>query len=183
MVRLKLFARSAEREAAEQLYLALVAQARAPSFYAELGVPDSVDGRFELIALHCYLVLARLKAEPARKALAQALFDVLFDDMDRSLRELGVGDLSVGPQVKRMAKAFYGRIVAYDQGLEGDDGVLGLALRRNLYGTVAGEAGPGAAAIGAVAEYLRRARAELARQSSGELAAGKVTFPPPPSLA
>ncbi len=180
-MRFRLFDRGTEREVASQLYLAVVAQARAPAFYAELGVPDTVDGRFELIALHCYLVLARLKSDPGCKDLAQAVFDAMFDDMDRGLRELGVGDLSVGPHVKRMAKALYGRIVAYDQGLEGDDGVLVEALRRNLYGTLAAAAGPDPAALGAVAAYVRCARAALEGQPIADLTAGQVRFPPPPS--
>lgn len=180
-MRFKLFDRGTEHEVAGRLYLAVVAQARTPSFYAELGVPDTVDGRFELIALHCYLVLARLKADPGCKTLAQAVFDAMFDDMDRGLRELGVGDLSVGPHVKRMAKALYGRIVAYDQGLDGDDQVLVEALRRNLYGTLAASAGPEPTALGAIAAYLRHARAELEGQPIADLAAGQVHFPAPPS--
>ena len=82
-----------------------MAQARQPGFYRDCGVPDSVDGRFELIALHTFLVLHRLKADATdTEALGQALFDVMFQDMDQSLRELGAGDLGVGPRVKRMAQ-------------------------------------------------------------------------------
>jgi cytochrome b pre-mRNA-processing protein 3 len=108
-----LFRRNRHRDAALRLYHAIVAQARAPVFFAGFGVPDTFDGRFELIALHGYLVLNRLKAEGPRMAeLAQELFDVMFADFDRGLREMGVGDLGVGRQVKTMAQAFYGRIGA-----------------------------------------------------------------------
>ena len=99
------------------LYGAVVAQARQVVFYRDLGVPDTVDGRFELIVLHMVLLLRRLNREgDDGAALRQALFDVLLDDMDRSLREMGVGDLGVGRRVKAMGKAFYGR--------DADDGGL-----------------------------------------------------------
>jgi cytochrome b pre-mRNA-processing protein 3 len=109
-------------DAARALYERAVAQARQPGFYTALGVPDSLDGRFDLVAVHVFLLLYRLKRERAAAApLAQCLFDVMFDDMDESLRELGVGDLGVGWRVKAMAKALYGRLAAYEAGLAGDD--------------------------------------------------------------
>ncbi len=94
-----LFKRDPQEARARALYEGVVAQARQPGFYRDCGVPDSVDGRFELIALHAFLVLHRLKADPTdTAALGQALFDVMFQDMDQSLRELGAGDLGVGPR-------------------------------------------------------------------------------------
>ena len=106
----------ARRDSARLLYAAVVARAREPVFYTRFRVPDSLDGRFDMIALHAFLVLRRLKEEGADgAALGQALFDVIFSDMDRSLREMGAGDLGVGRRVKRMARGFYGRIAAYDQ--------------------------------------------------------------------
>lgn len=159
---------------ARQLYDAAVQQARRPVFYTDLGVPDSLDGRFELIALHVYLVLRRLKDGQAEaRGLAQALFDAMFADMDNSLREMGAGDVGVGPRVKRMAQGFYGRIAAYDAGLAGSDGELAQALRRNLYGTVAE---PEAAAVTAMTAYVRRAAASLRGQSLSDLSRGRVTF-------
>jgi cytochrome b pre-mRNA-processing protein 3 len=163
---------------AEALYLALVRQARRPVFYAELGVPDTLDGRFDAIVLHVALVLLRLKAEgQAGTALGQALFDVLFADMDRSLREMGVGDLGVGKRVKQMGKAVYGRLAAYDQGLAAGDAELEAALRRNLYGTVA----PNADQVAAMARYARAAAVQLATQSLADFGAGKPAFPAPES--
>lgn len=160
---------------ARRLYEAAVAQARRPAFYTEMGVPDTLDGRFELIALHVYLVLRRLKAEDAdAKDLSQAVFDAMFADMDSSLREMGAGDIGVGPRVKRMAQGFYGRIAAYDAGLAGSDGELAEALRRNLYGTLS-EADQ--AALQAMTAYLRRAAAALDGQSLDHLAAGRIDFP------
>ena len=139
---------------AHDLYVAAVAQARQPLFYVEYGVPDTVDGRFDLIILHVYLFLRQLNqlalpedgsAESVQAAQrAQSLFDIMFSDMDRSLREMGVSDISIGKQVKHMVKAFYGRAVAYDEGLAGPDTVLRDARERTLCGP--GPRGPRALA-------------------------------------
>jgi cytochrome b pre-mRNA-processing protein 3 len=163
---------------AQALYARLVAQARDPGFYRHAGVPDTLDGRFEMILLHIFLVLRRLKrAQGAADEVSQALSDALFDDMDRSLRETGVGDLSVGKHVKRMAAAFRGRLAAYDTALAGGEGMLEAALRRNLYGTVS----PTAAEVARVASYLRRESEALAAQTTADLAAGRLEFGPAPA--
>src|SRR6266568_6907321 len=157
------------REAAELAYGRIVEHARQPGFFIEGGVPDTVDGRFELICLHAFLYLHRLKREqPQAASLGQRLFDTMFADFDRSLREMGTGDLSVGREIKRMAEAFYGRVAAYEEGLAGDDAVLQPALARNLFGTVA----PNPARLEAMAEYVRREAARLSRQDAAELLAG-----------
>lgn len=163
---------------ARSLYESAVAQARRPDFYRDLGVPDTVDGRFELVALHGYLLLRRLRAMPNGAGLAQALFDVIFADMDASLREMGAGDLGVGKRVKVMAKGFYGRMAAYDAGLAGE-APLAEALRRNLYGTVE----PAAAALVAMVKYLQDATQVLEKQAESTLLAGQAIFPDPPALA
>jgi len=178
------FGRHPQREAARRLYDAVVAQARRPEFFLGCGVPDTLDGRFELICLHAFLVLNRLKGEGgAAAALGQELCEALFLDMDRGLREIGVGDLGVGRQVKRMASGFYGRLAAYERGLAEGEGKgeagLGGALRRNLYGTAA----PSDAAVAALAAYLRQGATSLTRQATGRLLAGAAEFPPPPELA
>ncbi|WP_374466727.1 ubiquinol-cytochrome C chaperone family protein, partial [Ferrovibrio sp.] len=91
------------------LYRAIVAQSRQAGFYREHGVPDSLDGRFDMIVLHSFLVMRRLRRiGAAAEPLSQQLFDLMFADMDSNLREIGVGDLSVGKKVKAMAQAFYG---------------------------------------------------------------------------
>ena len=165
-----------QRGPATELYSAIVAQARAPVFFRDLEVPDSLDGRFETLALHAFLVLQRLKAEGEAGAdLAQAVFDVFFQDMDRSLRELGASDLSVGRRVKAMAQAFYGRIRAYEDGLESNDVLLAEALRRNLWGTIAA---PSQTHVAMLARYLRRQQDTLAAQPAAALAAGRVAFLP-----
>jgi len=167
---------------AHDLYVAAVAQARQPLFYVEYGVPDTVDGRFDLIILHVYLFLRQLNqlaltdggsAESVQAAQrAQSLFDIMFSDMDRSLREMGVSDISIGKRVKHMVKAFYGRAVAYDEGLTGPDTVLRNALERNLFGTVQ----PSQNQLAAMAEYLRYQADNLAKASDQDILAGKLKF-------
>jgi len=160
------------------LYLQIVAQARQPEFYRHCGVPDTLDGRFEMLILHMFLVLRRLKGEDA-PALSQELLDTLFADMDENLREMGVGDLSVGKRVKQMADAFYGRIAAYEDGLDGEAGVLEASLARNLFGTA--EASPAALAV--LAAYLRREAESLAALDMKAIRAGELAFGPPPKAA
>ena len=167
---------------AHDLYVAAVAQARQPLFYVEYGVPDTVDGRFDLIVLHVYLFLRQLNqlalpddgsAESAQAAQrAQSLFDIMFSDMDRSLREMGVSDISIGKRVKQMGKAFYGRAVAYDKGLAGPDTVLQDALERNLFGTVQ----PSQNQLAAMAKYIRYQTANLAKASDQDTLAEKLKF-------
>ena len=168
------FRRRDDEVDAAPLYAAVVAQARRPAFYLAAGVPDSLDGRFELIALHLYLVLHRLKrGGEGEAALAQATVDAFTADMDASLREMGAGDLGVGKRVQRMAAGFYGRVGAYDAA--GDGPALTDALRRNLYGTVAAGAGQ----LAVMADYLARAQAMLAGQATADLSAGRPRFPDP----
>ncbi len=168
------------RPAAEAAYQVIVAQARRPEFYRALAVPDTLDGRFELIALHVFLVLRRLKGEAAARGMSQALTDRLFEDLDRSLREMGAGDLGVGRRVKVMARAMYGRIAAYEAGLAAGGGALAAALGRNLYGTAAE---PPEGAVEAMDAYIRREAAGLAAQDAAAIAAGRPEFGPPPALA
>jgi cytochrome b pre-mRNA-processing protein 3 len=162
-----------EARLAAALYRGIVEQGRQPGFFAWLGVPDTLDGRFETLALHAFLVLRRLKSDPSGTiGLSQALLDAFFADMDRSLREMGVTDLGVGRRVKAMAQALYGRIEAYERALEErGDAALQAALRRNLYGTVAM---PRPADLAAMARYVRRQHQALAAQPLSELRAGRV---------
>ncbi len=158
--------------AAARLYASIVAQARHPDFYTAGGVPDSIDGRFEMVALHGYLVLRRLRgAGGEAERLSQGLVDALFADMDASLREMGAGDLGVGKRVKRMATAFYGRLAAYEAGEGGGD--LSEALRRNLFGTVMPKPGQ----LAAMVAYVEAAGAALAKQSLDEILGARLVFP------
>ena len=161
---------------ARSLYGSSVTAARACNFYAQWGVPDTVQGRFEMIALHMFLVLQRLKAA-GEDELAQQLFDTMFADMDHSLREMGAGDLGVGRRVRAMAEGLYGRIAAYEAGLDdGGDRELAAALRRNLFGTVP-DPGPSAVALQSLCGYLRAAALNLRSQSAAAIAAGSLQFP------
>ena len=166
---------------ADALYRAVVAQARQPAFYRDWGVPDTPIGRFEMIAVHAFLLLHRLKADGATTiALAQEVFDIMFADMDQNLRETGIGDLRVGKRVKRLAQDFYGRVAAYEGGLaSADPAVLADALRRNLYGGAAVEPTHPVA----IADYVRRQADALAAQPVARLRAGRVEFGPPPDRA
>jgi cytochrome b pre-mRNA-processing protein 3 len=167
------------RIAAHAAYVRLVAQAREPVFYASHGVPDSLDGRFEMIALHLFLVLHRLKHEAGTEKFRQSLFDLMFGDMDRGLREMGTGDLGVGRQVKTMAKAFYGRIAAYEPGVDGDPAALEEGLRRNLFGTVQ----PAPADLAFMASYMCRQVQLLATQRTADIVAGTLSFEPASALS
>lgn len=130
------------REAqAFQLYRSAIEQARQPYFYTDLGVADTVDGRFDMVVLHVYLLLNRLNRDGREgKALGQAVYDLMVSDLDQNLREMGVGDHGISPKLKKMIKAFYGRVTAYDAALakekEGGDcgpGSLRDVLARNVY--------------------------------------------------
>ena len=171
-----LFRANAIRNAAELAYRRVVEHARRPGFFADCGVPDTVDGRFELISLHAFLYLHRLRSEAAAAALGQRFFDTMFADFDRSLREMGTGDLSVGREIRRMAEGFFGRIAAYDRGLAEGDSALQPALARNLFGTA--PATPGC--LAAMADYVRREAGQLNRQPTADLLAGRVSFGDPP---
>ena len=161
------------REAADIAYRRVVEQARQPVFFSDYGVPDTLDGRFELICLHAFLYLHRLKAHrPQSSAFCQSFFDRMFADFDRSLREMGVGDLSVGKHVKRMARAFYGRILSYEAGLAGDDSVLAAALARNVFGTACAPQ----PAADRMAVHVRCAVRALRSQSVSDLLAGDISF-------
>ncbi|MDA8712273.1 ubiquinol-cytochrome C chaperone [Alphaproteobacteria bacterium] len=124
-------------------YTAIMALARRPDHYGDGAVPDSFDGRFDMLAAHVHVVLRRLRSEGvARDDIGQALFDIFFRDMDQAMREAGVGDLGVGKKIRKMAQAYYGRAAAYDEALGKAAPVaanaktvtaLAAVLQRNLY--------------------------------------------------
>ncbi len=140
------------------LYGAAVRAAREPAWFAELGVPDTLDGRFDLVGLFAALLIHRLRALAAPgPALAQAVFDAMFADMDINLRELGVGDMSIGKRVRAMWEGFHGRALAYAAPFDaGDEAALADALARNVWRGAApeGAAARLAAAALAQARYL-----------------------------
>jgi len=168
-----LFGRGRRRQAVAAAYQRIVERAREAAFFALWGVPDTLDGRFEVLALHAFLVLNRLKAAHAETAdFAQELFDTMFADLDRALREMGASDLGVGRHVKEMARGFYGRALAYERGLAGDDALLIEALLRNLFAATPQARAPVAA------RYVRRQAAALAAVPTSQLLAGEIPFAP-----
>lgn len=154
------------------LYGAGVAAARRPYLYETVGVADTLDGRFELISVYAFLLIRRLRAlPPPGPALAQAVFDAMFGDMDLNLREMGVGDLSVGKRMRVMWEGFHGRALAYEAAVQGGDpAALVAALVRNVWrGAEKGDPK-------ALARLVLAQDAHLARQEPAALMAGRVSF-------
>src|SRR5215813_3862115 len=175
---LRLFRRTPRDDSIASLYGTIVAQARAPAFYQSFGVPDTVDGRFEMVVLHTVLLLRRLNAgpEPTRE-LGQAIFDLFCRDMDANLREMGVGDLAVPRAMRQIGEAFYGRQAAYAGALAADDAAaLVEALARNVFGP---ERALGAARL---AVYVREAVRHLASQDGAAIGRGELAFPDPAAV-
>lgn len=166
------------RASAEALYLDLVAQARRRDFYARLAVPDTLEGRFDMIVLHMFLLLGRLEGTSGvGRELSQAIFDLMFRDMDRSLREMGISDQKIGRRIKEMIGAFYGRVRAYDSALGEGPEAFARAIRRNVYS----EAPSDEEAPSLLSAYVRREIASLASQPLEDIVAGKVRFGAPVS--
>lgn len=165
------------RDEGRRLYEALAEHARQPAFYTDLGVPDSIDGRFEMLCIHAHALFHRLRSRGAQAdQLGQATYDAMFAGLDAALREMGVADLGVGRRIKIMTEALNGRIQVYDAALSSADaGALEQAVRRNVYGTVT----PPDSQVAAMASYQRALRATLARVDDADLLAGQVTLPPP----
>jgi cytochrome b pre-mRNA-processing protein 3 len=190
------FRRNPHSRSIHALYGMIVAQARSPAFYADYSVPDTVQGRFDLIVLHLVLVLARLgrdheprprpgrHAEPGRgrspeRALGQGLFDAFCCDLDANLREMGVGDLAVPREMRRFGEAFYGRQAAYGEALAAaDDRELEKALARNIF-----EAAGIDDRAARLARYARAAAKLLDTVEEDALVAGQLVFPNPEAFA
>ncbi len=170
MALMGLFGRKRHERAGFALYTAAVQAARDPYYYAELAVPDTLDGRFDMIGLYVWLLIDRLQREPRPGPdVAQAVFDAMFSDMDHTLREMGVSDMSVGKRVKAMWEALHGRSQAY--AAAGDTAALADALGRNVWrGTAPGQA------TRLLADIVQRQRDALAGQDVSALAKGKVAF-------
>ncbi len=182
---LKLFRPSPPVRNIRDLYGAIVAQARLPVFYSGYGVPDTVEGRFDLIVLHLVLVLARIGQPDGRDAarvIGQKLFDEFCRDLDDNLREMGVGDLTVPKKMRNFAEAFYGRQAAYLAALAAaDPRELENALARNIF--------DGAAAGGGPARLSAYVRATLTRFEARDKSAfetsllrGQVSFAEPETI-
>lgn len=121
-------------EFAATLYARTAERARGAELFESCGIPDTLDGRFDALALHAALVIDRLRQEPDGEALSQAFFDAMFRHLDLTLREIGIQDLGVGRRIKIMAEGFHGRALAYREALAGGPTPLAEVLRRNAYG-------------------------------------------------
>lgn len=171
----RFFRRASNRKLIERLHGEIVAAARNRVLFAEYGIEDSFEGRFESVALHAVLVLRRLNAmgRPAPE-MAQDLADALFRHFETALREIGVGDISVPKRMKTIAEAFAGRGAAYDAALRTDAAALAAALARNVY---SGRSDPSR-----LARYVEATEAALAETGFEGFAQGPVPFPDPSAI-
>jgi cytochrome b pre-mRNA-processing protein 3 len=182
---LRPFQRSPNNCSIAALYGMIVAQARSVAFYADYGVPDTLEGRFDLVVLHLVLLLRRLArnggpaVEGAGRDLGQRLFDAFCRDLDDNLREMGIGDLAVPKQMRRFGEAFYGRQAAYLAALDAADlRDFENALARNI---LRHDSGSDAAAR--LARYGRAVVRELDAKANDALMRGEFAFPKPEAFA
>jgi cytochrome b pre-mRNA-processing protein 3 len=157
----------------EAIYGMIVTQAREPSFYRSLGVPDTVNGRFDLLVLHLWLVLRRLRSAAEARNASQALFDRFCDDMDANLREMGVGDLTVPKRMQAFGEAFYGRAAAYDAAFDAGGDAPAKALCKNILN------GEGMENARRLATYAQTVMAHLDGLDDLAFHAARWTFPAP----
>lgn len=165
---------------------ALTQAGRHPVFYAEMGVPDTVMGRFEMISAHMVLFFRRTGRGGADlRALAQDVVDAFFEDLDHSIREIGIGDMGVPKRMKKLARMFYGRYEAYDAAIEaGDRAALAVALGRNIHPGASAEAGEErAAGLDRLADHVFAVDAAFAAQDERDLMAGRLAVPAPESVS
>lgn len=161
--------------AGRALYAAVVDQSRTPALYEVYAAPDTVEGRFEIYTLHVFLLLDRLKRQgPQASDTAQALFDTYVSSLDDALREMGVGDLSVGKKMRKLGEAFYGRVKSYETafGSLPETGALNALLVRTVYAEAESGATP------QLVDYVLAQRVALAEQPLDRLLAGDVVWRP-----
>lgn len=175
MIFQRFFTPSAPVTAGRALFLSANDRARDPVLYGAGGAPDTYEGRFETLALHVILLLHRLKGDDGRVVeTRQSLFDAFIRNLDDGLREMGVGDLSVGKKMRKLGAAVYGRLKSYDQALaDGEDAVTPLLLR-----TVFADADSQGAAV--LSRYVVAADAKLAAIPTEDLLKGEASWPPFP---
>ena len=168
--------RNHNRIIVDRQYAALAATARTPDFYARLDVPDTVMGRFEMLSVVMILFFRRTRSSvTSGQELAQEIVDAFFQDIDYSIRELGVGDNSVPKRMKKLAGMFYGRLEAYAKAMDGGDrAALAEALRRNIHPN-GSAAAPGMAGL---ADWMMEAEEHLSGITEDEIATGSASFPP-----
>jgi cytochrome b pre-mRNA-processing protein 3 len=172
---LQLFRRKSKENEAIMLrvYEVIVAAARQKRFYAQFQVPDTPLGRYEMLSLHIFLALHRMRGgNKALADLAQEIADEFFKDVDHSLRELGIGDQGVPKRMKKLARMFYGRVAAYGEALDVNDAdALAAALTRNIRPDL--EFWPHAHHL---SEYVFGCRDRLQKIADDALAAGDISY-------
>jgi cytochrome b pre-mRNA-processing protein 3 len=159
--------RKPEEEFAAAVYKRTGEWARAPELFETCGIPDTLDGRFDSLALHAALVIERLRREPDGETLAQVFFDAMFKHLDLTLREIGVQDLGVGRRIKIMAEGFHGRALAYREAMAGGPTPLAEVLRRNAFG---GRPPADAACVERLEAHVRALAGQLVGMSRNDLA-------------
>jgi cytochrome b pre-mRNA-processing protein 3 len=168
---------AASRGTIEAIYGMIVAQARAPVFYQTFQVPDTVDGRFDMLVLHLWLLLRRFRAFDRGGVVAQSLFDRFCSDMDANLREMGVGDLTVPKRMQKFGEAFYGRTAAYDLAFATGHDALADALARNILNV------PESSKANGLCAYVEEAVVHLETMDRAALEACAWLFPSPRVIA
>lgn len=169
------FLRPAKPPATTLALDAIIAQARQPVFYIHFQVPDTTEGRFEVLMLHLFIALHALRAHPEAATFQQQLFDAAFQQLDWNLREIGVGDMTVGKKIQRMAEIFYGRVTQYSAALAGGEALLAGVLGETLYPATAT---PAAAVLAELARYVASAVAGISADAAASVASGQILFPP-----
>jgi len=169
--------KNSNRAIVDRQYSILTQAARQPGFYLHMGVPDTVMGRFEMLAVVMILYFRRTKgASVSGQEIAQEIVDAFFQDLDHSMRELGIGDQGVPKRMKKFAGMFYGRLESYAAAIDGADAdALAAALRRNIY-PQADEAAPD---MRALSKWMMSASEMLSAQPEDAVATGTVTLPSP----
>lgn len=164
---------------AASLYGAIVAQARSPALYAEIGVPDNIGGRFEMVVLHAILLIQRLEmGDGSNRAVGQRVFDHFCRDMDSALREMGIGDLSVPKHMRRVGEAYFGRVAAYQPGLSArDTAALAEAIERTVFGGASTSS-----SAKSLAGYVLAAAESVGKQTDGAIVSSGPDFPDPESF-
>jgi len=172
----RLFRKNPYKEAIESLYVEIMAQVRKPVFYVRFGIADTLDGRFEVLILHVFLVVHRLRGESGREEITRQLPEKMLHEIDLALRETGVSDMGVPRRVKTMAKAFLGRATAYEDAMQKPDAErLVAALARNVFS----DKDKDMHKVSGLAKYMRAANEHLNALRTDDICAGKVSFPDP----
>ncbi len=162
---------------ASVVYEKIITQSRSKQFYEFLDIPDTFDGRFELMVLHAFLVVRRLKDSKKKLKFGRDIMTLLFDNFDLSLREVGVGDMGIGKKIKLMADSFYGRAFAYEEALKDDGELLEQTLNRNVFKK---DERNKSKSLKMLADYIRKEALAIEKLSDSDLLDARLTFGPAP---